>query len=107
MARGKHAKRKQNRDSNTLDADIARLKAEVAEARSRLTSAERAAAERNALEAKLAVVLRDRDKAGADERTRLTAHIEVLQTVMRKTHDVNTRVNTAWYSYVDSFIEGE
>jgi hypothetical protein len=107
MARGKHARRKQNRDSHALDADIAQLTADIAGARSRLASAERSVRERLELEGKLKDVLRDRDNAVADERDRLAEHIEVLSTVLKRSRDVNTRVHAAWLSYVDNFIEDE
>lgn len=107
MARGKHSQLKRSRDLQALETEIAQLTDDIAAARSRLAAAERAVGERQGLESKLKAVLRDRDSAVADERARLTAHIDVLKTVHRRSQKTSSPIGAAWISYVDTFIEGK
>ncbi|GAT07718.1 hypothetical protein H7I77_09795 [Mycolicibacterium novocastrense] len=105
MARGKYSHRKANRDHKSLEAEIDSLTTQISDARKRLGAAQTAARDRSELDAKLRSCLNERDTAVADERQRLTADIEVLRNVLARSQEVSEPVNTAWVTYLETYIE--
>lgn len=105
MARGKYKGRKANRDHLALTAEIEKLTASIATARTALAAAQEHARARDELEAKLAQARAERDAAVADEQTRLTTDIEVLTAALRDARHVHEQLDDAWKAYFTNIVK--